>query len=172
MKALQTPNRRPSHWGLVWLSHRILLATACMALLQAWNAGAQRSSRQYPPYMGPSPRSTGQLYPRFPDQIPTDNDESYADSIRRAQLKALREKALVEDTKKLLKLATELNDEISEPGAGPLSKEQLRKVSKIQKLAKNVEENMKGPTTLIQTGPPVYFPSPQYPDPRQRRIPQ
>ena len=152
--------------------HGILLAMACMALLPAWIAGAQRSSRQYPPDTAPSPRLSGQLYPHFPDQLPAGNDETYAESILRAQRKAQREKALVEDTKKLLKLATELNNEISGPGASPLSKEQLRKVSKIQKLAKNVEENMKGPTTQMQTGPPVYFPSQQYPDPRQRRNPQ
>jgi hypothetical protein len=53
-----------------------------------------------------------------------------------------RRKSLVSDSDKLLRLATELNDEIAHSNAGTLTPEQLRKVAEIEKLAHNVRDKM------------------------------
>lgn len=55
---------------------------------------------------------------------------------------AAREKALHEDAENLLKLATELSSELSNTDAGPIERDELRKVTKIEKLARRVERNM------------------------------
>ena len=59
-------------------------------------------------------------------------------------VKAARQKALYEDADKLLKLATQLNSEMSDPNAGPIADGQLRTAAKIEKLARQVERNMSG----------------------------
>lgn len=57
-------------------------------------------------------------------------------------LNAARQKSLVSDTDKLLKLARELDREISAGKSGSLTQEQLKKVAKIEKLAHKVKEGM------------------------------
>lgn len=61
---------------------------------------------------------------------------------RMKQMAAAREKALHEDAENLLKLATELSSELSNTDAGPIERDELRKVTKIEKLARRVERNM------------------------------
>ncbi len=53
-----------------------------------------------------------------------------------------RRKAMVSDTDKLLKLATELNNEIGHSNSGALTPAQMRKVAEIEKLARGVREKM------------------------------
>jgi hypothetical protein len=63
-----------------------------------------------------------------------------------------RQRSLVADTVKLVKLANELNAEMAkEPGTAPTPAE-LRKVADIEKLAHSVKEKME--ITVIDT--PVY----------------
>lgn len=57
-------------------------------------------------------------------------------------LNAQRQKDLVSDTEKLLKLAKELNEEMAQDGSGNLKRDQLHKVEEIAKLAKSVREKM------------------------------
>jgi hypothetical protein len=53
-----------------------------------------------------------------------------------------RQKAMVSDTNKLLRLVNELNAEIASKDADSLSPGQLRKVAEIEKLARSVKEKM------------------------------
>lgn len=58
-------------------------------------------------------------------------------------LNELRQKRLVTDTDKLLKLATELKAEVERPDKGALSARAMTKADQIEKLAKSVREKMK-----------------------------
>jgi hypothetical protein len=53
-----------------------------------------------------------------------------------------RQKEMVSDTNKLLKLAKELNEEVAASHATGLTPDQMRKIAEIEKLAKNVRERM------------------------------
>ncbi len=59
------------------------------------------------------------------------------------ELRELRQKALITYSRKLFKLAAELNAEIAQSRPGSLSKEELHKVAEIEKLAQNFEQSMK-----------------------------
>ncbi len=61
---------------------------------------------------------------------------------QRITLDVQRQKQLVADSERLLKLARELNDEVAAAGPGPMTQEQLDKLSKIEKLARSVKEGM------------------------------
>jgi hypothetical protein len=69
-------------------------------------------------------------------------DSNSPDKKRIQMLNAERQKSLVSDADKLLKLAKELNDEVAENDSAALSSEQLRKVEEIGKLAKSVKSKM------------------------------
>lgn len=71
-------------------------------------------------------------------------------------LNADRQKSMVSDTKKLLRLVSELNDEIARNSQDSLTPMQLHKVAEIEKLARNVKEKMS--TSLAS--PPLYRPPP------------
>lgn len=61
------------------------------------------------------------------------------------QLKALnadRQKKLVADTEKLLRLSSELNTELSTSNSGVLTPDQKHKVNEIEKLARSVKTKM------------------------------
>lgn len=81
-----------------------------------------------------------------PDQI---------DAARRFRaINEMRQKELVSDTNKLLKLANELDAEIHKTNADSLTPDQLHKLATIEKLARSVKEKM---STPVQ-GAPVYQP--------------
>ena len=79
------------------------------------------------------------------------------DPVERArQLRAYnneRQKSLVSDTNKLLKLARELDDEVSRTNPDSLTPVQLRKVAEIEKLARSVKEKMRTSAPGIPTFP-------------------
>ena len=60
-------------------------------------------------------------------------------------LNIMRQQEVISDTKKLLKLTTKLNDEIQGSHAKSLTHHQLRMLGKIEKLAKNIREEMSSP---------------------------
>ena len=87
---------------------------------------------------------------------------------RLRMINAERQKAMVSDTDKLVRLATELNEDIAKSNSGQLSAAQLRKVAEIEKLAHSVRDKMlmsvRGPQLNGQPsfnidGPTPYFPS-------------
>ena len=82
-----------------------------------------------------------------PRPMPTDPSSSgeYDPIMRERQIRGLnneRQKEMVSDTNKLLKLAQELNDEIAAKNAGTLTYDQLHKIAQIEKLARSVKEKM------------------------------
>jgi hypothetical protein len=120
-----------------WLMAELALA----AVLAAGGAyGHAQQSQQLP--LGASAGIRG-----FPqDNGPFSSGGDAVDSVEaERRLKALnadRQKSLVSDTAKLLKLATELNEQIAKSNTGELSPEQLRMVAEIEKLAHNVRDKM------------------------------
>jgi hypothetical protein len=80
---------------------------------------------------------------RFPDgNIQFPQADSVEEQKRLRALNAERQKVIVADTEKLLKLAKELKQETSDDTSAPPSGDQLRKLAEIEKLARNVKEKM------------------------------
>lgn len=75
-------------------------------------------------------------------------------------LNAERQKSMVADANKLLKLARELDSEVGSANANPPTVMQLRKLAEIEKLAHNVKEKM---STSVRSGPawlsPIIIPT-------------
>lgn len=100
------------------------------------------------PIAGQSP------FPQFPSNAsgrygqhsdsngPFGQDPNSPEQKRIRALNAERQKSLVSDTEKLLKLAKELNDEMAQNNSGTMKGDQLHKVEEIGKLAKSVKEKM------------------------------
>ena len=94
----------------------------------------------YPQFPSTNNGRNGQ---NFPDATSPMDREANSHEKRRIQLlNAERQKAIVSDTEKLLKLAKELNDTVAQSEPGTRSAEQLRKVEEIGKLARSVKEKM------------------------------
>jgi hypothetical protein len=74
------------------------------------------------------------------------NDDDGFDPVmaerRIRALNAERQKQMVSDANKLLKLARELNDEVASANSGAFTPDQLRKIGEIEKLARSVRERM------------------------------
>jgi hypothetical protein len=64
-----------------------------------------------------------------------------------------RHKSMVADTDKLVRLTTELNNEIAHSNPGALTPGQIRKVAEIEKLAHGIRDKM----TMTVTTPTVSF---------------
>ena len=82
-----------------------------------------------------------------PTPMPTDpsSADNYDPTMMERRLNALnreRQKEMISDTNKLLRLAMELNDEIAANNTGTLTWDQLHKMAEIEKLARNVKEKM------------------------------
>ena len=88
----------------------------------------------------PSTNNGRQVYPE--SNGPAGQDSNGPEKKRIQMLNADRQKAIVSDTEKLLKLAKELNDEMAANESGTMSGAQLHKVEEIGKLAKSVKEKM------------------------------
>jgi hypothetical protein len=82
-----------------------------------------------------------------PSPMPTDPSASdnYDPTMMERRLNALnreRQKEMISDTNKLLKLAIELNDQIAANNTGSLTWDELHKMAEIEKLARNVKDKM------------------------------
>jgi len=90
-----------------------------------------------------SSSNNGKVGQHYPDATGQYGDDSNSPDKKRIRLlNAERQKALISDTEKLLKLAKELNDEVAGSDSTSLSDAQLRKVAEIGKLAHSVKEKM------------------------------
>jgi hypothetical protein len=89
-----------------------------------------------------------------------DPDATMFDRRIRA-LNVERQKQIVSDTDKLLKLARELNDEVAKANTGALTSDELHKIADIEKLARNVRQKMTEGAGEPQTNlpPPMIFPT-------------
>jgi hypothetical protein len=78
-------------------------------------------------------------------------------------LNAERQKQIVADTDKLLKLARELNDEVAKANTGTLTGEELHKIADIEKLARSVRQRMTetvGEAPIMLAAPPqIMYPT-------------
>jgi len=120
--------------------------------------------------IAPGPAVRSQSSPRDiidrPRPMPTDPSSSgeYDPTMIERRIRALnneRQKDMISDTNKLLKLAQELNDEITAKNAGTLTYDQLHKIAQIEKLARSVKEKMAdavGEPTPAGPLPPGVFP--------------
>ena len=89
----------------------------------------------------------GSLRGSFPGRVdvgPLSSDD-YDPVMMERRMRALnieRQKEMVSDTNKLLKLARELNAEVAGQKSDALTPDQLHKIAEIEKLARNVKERM------------------------------
>ncbi len=112
---------------------RIVLRFICgLVLLLGLPVVGQAPNPQFPP------ASHGRFGHNDPD-APFGDGPAF-DEKHLQQLNLVRQKELVSDTAKLLQLARELNDQITDDS--PMTDAQMRKVSEIAKLARSVKEKM------------------------------
>jgi hypothetical protein len=133
---VQCQGRRGFHLESL-LGARPVCAAMLLALLAALPCGAQISSAQAHIIVTPQP--IGQRVDQFGDLSDAPPPEN--ERLLRA-LNADRQKSLVSDTNKLLRLVNELNAEIARANTGSLTPAQLHRVAEIEKLAHNVKEKM------------------------------
>jgi DNA-binding transcriptional regulator YdaS (Cro superfamily) len=121
--------------------------------------------------MGSASGGMNSRFPGSPREIPSDPSQvsplydptNPGEADKRVRMiNAERQKTMVSETNKLVKLAAELNAEIARSNSGELSPAQLRKVAEIEKLAHSVRDKMvmsvRGPQFNMDN-PPPYFPS-------------
>jgi hypothetical protein len=87
------------------------------------------------------------------------DDDNYDPSMAERRMRAMnteRQKQMVSDAAKLLKLAQELNSEVAAANTGAFTPDQLRKIGEIEKLARSVRERM---TSTAGETPSVLPPS-------------
>jgi len=114
---------------------------------------------QYPPHpRGPAQQSSGDAMGSLVEESsPVDLSERQK---RVREMNAARQKAIVADTEKLLKLARELKDEIGSTNLDQLVSAEVSKLAEIEKLAHSIKEKMSFPVQLAPepwTGRPAQF---------------
>lgn len=116
---------------------RWLLLAAAFTMCLALAGGAQFSpGSPKNPYQQPIGQRIGGIMDDVPNGGPIDNEK-----LLRA-LNADRQKSLISDTNKLLRLVNALNAEIARANPDSLSAGQLMKVAEIEKLARSVKDKM------------------------------
>jgi hypothetical protein len=87
--------------------------------------------------------------------------ELFSEERRLRAMNADRQKSMVSDARKLLQLVTELNAEIERDKPESLTPDEMRTLSIIEKLARNVKEKMSTSVRVPTVNPamgPVMFP--------------
>jgi len=126
------------HVGVAIMRRRIGVRSALgLALVLGIPVAGQSPFPQFPSSRGDR---TGQVSPD--GNAPVDQGPNSPEKRRMKLLNAERQKSLVTDADKLLKLARELNEEVAQTESGTMSGGQLHKVEEIGKLAKSVKEKM------------------------------
>lgn len=152
------PNRKAKRIPCRMLPCRVLTAALAVIFAGAACAAAQVTTIQHGPQLPGGTRVVG------PSQIPMSGPgpNPVFQDRRIRQLNIERQKEMVSDSEKLLKLTSELNAEIAKSNAKALTPDQLRTVAKIEKLAKSVREKMTNPVegSIFEQGIPVPQPGP------------
>lgn len=140
---------------------RLACATAALVLL----AGplSHRASAQigHAPMQQPIGQPGLAQQPMGPPDTYSSNPAMEERRLR--ELNAERQKSIVADTNRLVKLAAELNGEINGAHPASLTGDQLRKLAEIEKLAHSVREKMSTP--LAGYPRPMPAPAPLRPNP-------
>jgi hypothetical protein len=129
-------------------------AAILLALLPAIHCGAQSGSPQ--PRINPVPHLMGQGVGEFDDLSGAPSPEN--ERLLHA-LNADRQKSLVSDTNKLLRLVNELNAEIARANSDSLTPAQLNKLAEIEKLAHSVKDKMSTSVLAIPAFTPPFQPA-------------
>jgi hypothetical protein len=144
-------------WGTLPLGGTRLLSRAALAVLCLWMILAlpvrsqQGVPTSHPTFQQPLGQPVGGDRDDIPQGSPVQDER-----VLRA-LNADRQRSMVSDANKLLRLAKELNAEIARTNPDSLSLDQLHKMAEIEKLARNVKEKMS--TSVRAT--PSYVPTMQ-----------
>ncbi|MGD0629525.1 MAG: hypothetical protein ABR987_09240 [Terracidiphilus sp.] len=120
-----------------WRLFRLICVVTILALLAALPCRAQTTSSQGHSTMIRQP--IGQPVGDYGSLTGAPPEQNWR--LLRA-LNSDRQKAMVSDANKLLRLVNELNAEIAQTNPGSLSPDQLRKVAQIEKLAHDVKDKM------------------------------
>jgi hypothetical protein len=88
-----------------------------------------------------------------------DYDNPIQDQKRLRMLNAERQKSMVKDADKLLKLARELDEEVNRPTNASYDQAEYSKVAEIEKLAHKVKDKMSTPVQGSQNFPEFRSPS-------------
>lgn len=115
----------------------------CFAVLPAAHSSAQSLPGGGVPRV--APQAPTQPSNERADQGPS---RPLTDDRAAAALNADRQRAIVSDTNKLLRLVNELNAEVAAAAPDSLTSGQLRKVGQIEKLARDVQAKMKQTGTI------------------------
>ena len=113
----------------------MVLATACSVRL----SGGQIQIQQVPTQKIPGLPPNGRANPGEPDPVDPHREEQQ-EKVRNSD----RQKRLVQDTDKLLALATDLKAQVDKSTKDTLSVDVIKKADEIEKLAHSVKERMKG----------------------------
>jgi hypothetical protein len=79
---------------------------------------------------------------RNPRHVLVDDTDPVMAERRMRALNVQRQKQIVSDADKLLKLARELNEELAAQNTGTFTPDELHKIAEIEKLARNVRQRM------------------------------
>jgi hypothetical protein len=120
----------------------------CLAVQSPLTAQNLPGSIPRNPMGQPNPQSPAGRLGGVPLDDPLDNEKAYRAT------NADRQKSIVSDTDKLMKLVSQLDAEVARSGAEKLSSAQLRKMAEIEKLAHDVKVKM---STSV-SGPPAFSP--------------
>lgn len=115
--------------------------------LQQQNDGGISMRGQQPRPRGQQPASPPIASPSPTLDMPMENsDPTVAMQEHRRQMALMndRQKRIVDDTAKLLRLATELKDDVDKSSKDTMSLDVIKKADEIEKLAHNVKNRMKG----------------------------
>ena len=124
-------------WKLIKARRLAIRATFGLAVVLGIPLAGQSPYFQFPS------ANNGRLGQNYPDSnAPLSQDPNSPDQKRIRMLNDQRQKSLISDTEKLLKLAKELNDEVAQNDSATMSDAELRKVAEIGKLARNVKDKM------------------------------
>jgi hypothetical protein len=146
---MREPRFESSNRPLAHVARYALWLAAALAL----PGGAQNfPSQPRTPLPQPIGQRVGDSVDGFGVGDPTEQEE------RLRMLNRERQKSLISDTNKLLKLAGELDIEIQKGNPGALSSSQLRKLESIEKLAHSVKDKM----SYSVRGPAINQPQPPY----------
>lgn len=130
---------------------RIGLWALCLVLV-GLAASTAAFAQVHPIFPQPIGQPVGGIGNDIPAGSPQDDEK-----LLKA-LNADRQKSMVSDTNKLLRLTNELNAEIARTGPNSLSDNELRSLAEIEKLAHNVKDKM---STSVR-GTPAFRP-PRFP---------
>lgn len=137
----------------------LLCALGCMLPAHAQSSGGSN---------GGQGQGQGNMHPYSERQdvspLAAGDPDSMMDQRRLRALNNERQKRIVADTDKLLKLARELNEEVAKANTGTLTEDEIHKIADIEKLARNVRQRMtetvgEAPSILSPSPPPMMFPN-------------